>query len=61
MLVEFEAEGARTAAAASAWLESQGIIARPMAAYGLPRCLRLSIGLEDENRAVVDSLREFLT
>ena len=61
VLVEFEVEGARTAAAASARLESQGIIARPMGAYGLPHCLRLSIGLESENRAVVASLREFLT
>ncbi|HEX5795369.1 MAG TPA: histidinol-phosphate transaminase [Geminicoccaceae bacterium] len=60
VLVEFAAEGARGAAAASAWLERAGIIARPMGAYGLPHCLRLSIGLEDENRAVVDSLREFV-
>jgi histidinol-phosphate aminotransferase len=61
VLVEFATAGERTAAAASAWLESQGIIARPMAAYGLPHCLRLSIGLETENRAVVAALREFLT
>jgi histidinol-phosphate aminotransferase len=61
VLVEFEPEGSRTAAAASAWLESQGIIARPMRAYGLPDCLRLSIGLEAENRAVLESLREFVT
>jgi histidinol-phosphate aminotransferase len=60
VLVEFDPEGPRTAPAASAWLENQGIIARPMAAYGLPDCLRLSVGLEAENRAVVDSLREFL-
>jgi histidinol-phosphate aminotransferase len=61
VLVEFEVEGERSAAAASAWLESQGIIARPMGAYGLPQCLRISIGLEAENRAVVASLREFVT
>jgi histidinol-phosphate aminotransferase len=61
VLVEFEVGGPRTAAAASAWLESQGIIARPMGAYGLPHCLRLSIGLEAENRAAVESLREFVT
>ena len=61
VLVEFEVDGARTAGRASAWLESQGIIARPMSAYGLPHCLRLSIGPEAENRAVVDSLREFVT
>jgi len=60
VLVEFEREGQSTASAASAWLEREGIIARPMGAYGLPHCLRLSIGLEDENRAVVASLREFV-
>jgi histidinol-phosphate aminotransferase len=60
VLVEFATAGERTAAAASAWLEGQGIIARPMAAYGLPHCLRLSVGLEDENRAVVASLQEFV-
>jgi histidinol-phosphate aminotransferase len=60
VLVAFEAAGAHTAAAASAWLEQRGIIARPMAAYGLPDCLRLSVGLEDENRAAVAALREFM-
>jgi histidinol-phosphate aminotransferase len=60
VLVAFEPRGAHSAAAASAWLEERGIIARPMAAYGLPECLRLSVGLEDENRAAVAALREFL-
>ena len=59
-LVSFEAAGERTARAASAWLEQRGIIARPMAAYGLPDCLRLSVGLEDENRAAVAALQEFM-
>jgi histidinol-phosphate aminotransferase len=58
-LIEFEPEGPRSARAASAWLEQDGIIARPMAAYGLPHCLRLSVGLEAENRAVVESLGAF--
>ena len=60
VLVEFAPDGRKSASAASAWLERQGIIARPMAAYCLPECLRLSIGLEAENRAVVDALSEFL-
>ncbi len=58
VLIEFEQTGPRSAAAASAWLEQGGIIARPMAAYGLPHCLRLSIGLEAENHAVAQSLGE---
>jgi histidinol-phosphate aminotransferase len=60
VLVSFEAAGAHTAAAASVWLERRGIIARPMGAYGLPECLRLSVGLEHENRAAVAALREFM-
>jgi histidinol-phosphate aminotransferase len=59
VLVEFPPEGARSARAASASLERDGIIARAMAAYGLPHCLRISVGLEAENRAVVESLRAF--
>lgn len=60
VLVSFEDGGERTAAAASAWLEQRGIIARAMAAYGLPHCLRLSVGLEDENRVAVAALEEFM-
>jgi histidinol-phosphate aminotransferase len=60
VLVSFEDAGERTAAAASAWLEQRGILARPMTAYGLPDCLRLSVGLEDENRAAIEALREFM-
>jgi histidinol-phosphate aminotransferase len=50
----------RSAAAASAWLEERGVLARSMAAYGLPHCLRLSVGLEGDNRRVVDALKEFM-
>jgi histidinol-phosphate aminotransferase len=60
LLVEFARAGSRTAAAASSWLEERGILARPMAAYGLPHCLRISVGLEAENRAVVAALGEFM-
>jgi histidinol-phosphate aminotransferase len=61
LLIEFEQDGPRTAAAASGWLEKDGIVARPMAAYGLPHCLRLSIGLEEDNKAVLESLERFMT
>jgi histidinol-phosphate aminotransferase len=60
VLVSFDGAGARNAAAASAWLEQRGVLARAMAAYGLPHCLRLSVGLEDENRAAVRALEEFM-
>lgn len=61
LLIEFAPSSVRTAASASASLEKDGITARPMAAYGLPHCLRISIGQEDENRAVIESLERFMT
>jgi histidinol-phosphate aminotransferase len=60
VLVEFPEAEAQSARAASAWLERNGILARPMAAYGLPQCLRITVGREEENRAVVERLREFV-
>jgi histidinol-phosphate aminotransferase len=60
VLVGFEPDEGRRAAAASAALERQGILARPMSAYGLPDCLRITVGREEENRAVVEALRGFV-
>ncbi len=52
--------GAAQAQAADDHLKSRGIIVRRMAGYGLPDALRISIGLEDEMRIVVDTLKEFM-
>ncbi len=52
--------GDRDAEAANAFLASRGVIPRQMAAYGLPDSLRITVGLEDENRAVVEALRGFV-
>ncbi len=60
VLVEFGVDGPRSASAASAFLERHGVLARPMAAYGLPHCLRLSVGREEENLMVVAALAEFV-
>ena len=49
----------RSAAAANDYLNSKGIIVRPVGGYGLPDCLRITIGTEDQNRAVIDALSEF--
>ncbi len=49
-----------SADAAYAHLMSRGIIARLMGGYGLPESIRITIGLEDENRALVDALAEHL-
>jgi histidinol-phosphate aminotransferase len=46
-------------AAANAFLNARGIIPRPMRAYGLGACLRVTIGLEDQMTAVVEALAAF--
>ena len=43
--------------AAAAALRREGVIPRRVAGYGFPDGLRLTIGLEEENRAVVTALR----
>ena len=58
VLVRFP-DGKRSAAAANDYLNSKGIIVRPVGGYGLPDCLRITIGTEDQNRAVIDALSEF--
>jgi len=58
ILIRF-ADEKRSAAAASDYLNSKGIIVRPVGGYGLPDCLRVTIGTEDQNRAVIDALSEF--
>lgn len=51
----------RPAVLADAFLISRGFILRRLEPYGLPRALRMTIGIEEANRAVVSVLREFLT
>ena len=52
LLVEF---GGRASAVEAALLE-QGVILRPMAGYGLPDCLRITVGNRDENRRLLAAL-----
>jgi histidinol-phosphate aminotransferase len=60
ILIHFAESGAKTAAAADAFLKSRAIIMRRVAGYGLPHALRMTIGTEADNRAVVAALAEFL-
>ena len=60
LLVHFPKEPARNAHAADAFLKSRAIIVRRVDAYGLPDALRVTIGSESDNRAVVAALSAFL-
>jgi len=37
-----------------------GVVTRPIANYGLPQHLRVSVGLEDENARFLDALEQVL-
>jgi len=60
LLLRFPTEPGRTALEAEAYLASRGYLTRGVSNYGLPAYLRITIGLEAHNRAVVDLLAEFL-
>ncbi len=59
VLIPFGKEPGRTAQDADAYLHSKRIILRQLGAYKLPGSLRMTIGLEHENRATLDALAEF--
>ena len=58
LLADFSAPA--RADAANAWLKSRGIIVRAMGAYGLPACLRITVGTEEECTLVADALAGFM-
>lgn len=60
LLVRFADDPRHNAAAADRHLRSQGLILRRVDNYGLPQCLRVTIGREDEMQALVAALRQFL-
>lgn len=57
LLLHFK--GPDEAQAADAFLTERGLILRAVDSYGLPQCLRLTVGSEEANRLVVDALAEF--
>jgi len=60
VLVGFSTRPGKTAAEAEVFLARRGLIVRGVAGYGLPNHLRITIGLEAHNRAVVEALADFL-
>jgi histidinol-phosphate aminotransferase len=59
VLIHFPA-GVKSAAKADAFLTARGLILRAVSNYGLPDALRLTVGDEAANRAVVAALAEFM-
>jgi histidinol-phosphate aminotransferase len=60
VLIHFADAKGKTAADADTFLTKRGLILRRVAGYGLPNCLRMTVGTEEANRLVVDALRDFL-
>ena len=60
LLLRFPNTQGLTAAEADVHLTTKGLLLRRLDAYGLPDCLRLSVGLGEDNRAVVEALKEFV-
>lgn len=60
LLLHFPGDKGRTAAAADAFLTARGLILRRMDSYGLPGALRLTIGTEAANNAVLAALGDFM-
>jgi histidinol-phosphate aminotransferase len=58
--VMVDLETAETANAADAFLRNSGIIIRKIGGYGLPHCLRVTVGTAEECALVVDGFTEFM-
>jgi histidinol-phosphate aminotransferase len=60
VLLEFDNECGRLATDADLYLRAHGYVLRPVAAYHLPNCLRLTVGTEEANRSLVAALADFM-
>ncbi len=47
------------AEAADGYLRGRGLIVRRVGGYGLPQCLRITVGLTEENNLLIDALTAF--
>jgi histidinol-phosphate aminotransferase len=44
---------------ADAYLQRRGLIVRRVGGYGLPQCLRITVGLSEENDLLIEALTAF--
>lgn len=59
VLIHFP-KGEKNAQAADDFLMKNGIILRGVASYGLPDCLRMTVGTEEQNRLAVSLIQQFM-
>src|SRR5262245_7265149 len=60
LLLHFPKGNGKSAPAADKFLHERRIILRRVEEYGLPGALRMTIGTDEENRAVLDALTAFM-
>ena len=50
--------GAEQAAQLTSELLAQGIIVRPLGSFGLPNCIRISTGTDEDNQRCVEAMQK---
>jgi histidinol-phosphate aminotransferase len=60
VLLRFGSEPGKTAKDADAFLRARGIIIRGMTVYGLPDCLRATVGRTEDNDRLIAALQDFV-
>jgi histidinol-phosphate aminotransferase len=60
VLIHFPTEKGKTSDDADAFLTRRGLVLRGLRNYRLPHALRMTVGIEEANRLVVEGLREFV-
>jgi histidinol-phosphate aminotransferase len=60
VLIHFPRQAGRGAVEADAFLTARGVILRRVSGYGLPDCLRMTIGSAEANQATLEALAEFV-
>jgi histidinol-phosphate aminotransferase len=60
LLIRVPPDPTMSVAAVCAHLRERGILVKTLGEYGLGDCLRITVGSEEENHALVDALREVL-
>jgi histidinol-phosphate aminotransferase len=60
LLLHFPKGNGHSAAEADKFLHGRRIILRRVTEYGFPDALRMTIGTEDDNRAVLEALAAFM-